>query len=84
MSVAHPTKFGWIGLGAMGCPMATQLLKKLPVASELHIFDINPTVVQHFARENDSYGMVQIAANAKQVAEKSVSCEEIYRNRIDS
>ncbi|KAF9050274.1 6-phosphogluconate dehydrogenase [Panaeolus papilionaceus] len=48
-----PSKLGWIGLGAMGFPMALQLQKKIPASSVLIIYDIDNSVLDHFIDEAD-------------------------------
>lgn len=73
MPIVHPTKFGWVGLGAMGYPMAAQLRRKIPKSSELRIFDLDRNVLERFAEEMAGQGAVIVASNAKEVAEKSVS-----------
>jgi len=73
-------QFGWIGLGAMGFPMAFQLRKKMPRSCMLTIYDIDPVVSRRFVdaiqREIGSEGTedevkVAVANNAREVAEKS-------------
>ncbi|KAF8070028.1 3-hydroxyisobutyrate dehydrogenase [Lyophyllum atratum] len=71
MSLAIPKSFGWIGLGAMGYPMAVQLRRKMPATSELHIFDVNEAVLHQFVQEMGDYGPVDVALNAREAAEKS-------------
>lgn len=72
MSILHPTKFGWVGLGAMGYPMAAQLRRKIPKSSELCIFDVDHTVLERFVEEVSGQGVVTIGSNAREVADKSV------------
>ncbi|ESK97407.1 3-hydroxyisobutyrate dehydrogenase [Moniliophthora roreri MCA 2997] len=69
--MSFPKRFGWIGLGAMGYPMAKQLRQNLPSSSSLVIYDIDQDVLHRFARENLGSISVTIAANAKEVAENS-------------
>lgn len=40
-TLTPPMRFGWVGLGAMGYPMAGQLRRKLPRTSTLWIYDID-------------------------------------------
>ncbi|KAJ7462262.1 3-hydroxyisobutyrate dehydrogenase [Mycena galericulata] len=63
-----PECFGWVGLGAMGWPMANQLLKN--TSGKLVIFDLGESVLHQFAREAPN-GRVEIASNAREVADKS-------------
>ncbi|KAJ7725847.1 NAD binding domain of 6-phosphogluconate dehydrogenase-domain-containing protein [Mycena maculata] len=69
MSVVIPQRFGWVGLGAMGYPMANQLLKNS--SSKLVIFDLDQSVLHRFVREAPS-GRVEIASSTRQVADESV------------
>ncbi|KAJ7647357.1 3-hydroxyisobutyrate dehydrogenase [Roridomyces roridus] len=66
--MALPEHFGIGWIGAMGWPMANQLLKNS--STNLVIFDVNQDVLDQFAREAPS-GRVEIAGNAKEVAAKS-------------
>ncbi|KAJ7084362.1 NAD binding domain of 6-phosphogluconate dehydrogenase-domain-containing protein [Mycena belliarum] len=68
MSAAFPKRFGWVGLGAMGWPMATQLLENS--SSNLVIFDVESSLLQRFVREAPT-GRVEIASSARQVAEEA-------------
>ncbi|KAL0956714.1 hypothetical protein HGRIS_002836 [Hohenbuehelia grisea] len=68
-SVTLPTRYGWIGLGAMGYPMAMQLRKKLPTHNTLSIYDVNARALQSFVEETKEFGDVSIAASAKEVTE---------------
>ncbi|KAJ7096348.1 6-phosphogluconate dehydrogenase [Mycena epipterygia] len=68
MAAVLPKRFGWVGLGAMGWPMANQLLKNS--TADLLIFDVDQPLLQRFAREAP-VGRVEIASNARQVADQS-------------
>ncbi|KAJ7901803.1 NAD binding domain of 6-phosphogluconate dehydrogenase-domain-containing protein [Mycena olivaceomarginata] len=68
MAVNHPKRFGWVGLGAMGFPMATQLLQNS--SANLWIFDVDQRVLHRFASDAPD-GRVRIATSAKQVADES-------------
>ncbi|KAJ7072353.1 NAD binding domain of 6-phosphogluconate dehydrogenase-domain-containing protein [Mycena amicta] len=63
-----PHDFGWIGLGAMGWPMAKQLLAK-NTAATLTVYDVDQSVLEKFAREEPE--RIKIASSAKQVADKA-------------
>nr|GAT57670.1 predicted protein [Mycena chlorophos] len=63
-----PRRLGWVGLGAMGWPMAQQLLSKNP-ASTFYIFDVDRTLLDKFAQSAPD--RVKIAANATEVATKA-------------
>jgi 3-hydroxyisobutyrate dehydrogenase-like beta-hydroxyacid dehydrogenase len=64
---------GFIGLGAMGKPMAGHLAKKLPPDTVIYAFDVVQAVVDTLCIEFPK--RVIKAANAKEVAEKSVRIE---------
>ncbi|KAF4598076.1 3-hydroxyisobutyrate dehydrogenase-related [Pleurotus pulmonarius] len=68
-----PQSFGWIGLGAMGYPMAMNLRKRIPTDSILLVNDVDRTAVERFIRESSEFGRVVEAATARDVAEQS-SC----------
>jgi len=71
----QPTKFGWIGLGAMGFPMADNLLRKIPTFDTLYIYDIDQRAIDHFmvksAQESGREDRVVVAKSAREVSEKS-------------
>jgi len=62
---------GFIGLGAMGKPMATHLAKKLPQETLIHVFDVVSEAVEALCTEFPN--RVIKSASSKEVAEKSVS-----------
>ncbi|KAJ7925274.1 hypothetical protein B0H13DRAFT_1706132 [Mycena leptocephala] len=72
MAVVLPKRFGWVGLGAMGWPMANQLLKNS--SADLVIFDVEQSLLHRFVCEAPE-GRVQIASSARQVADESVGHE---------
>ncbi|KAF7361919.1 putative 3-hydroxyisobutyrate dehydrogenase, mitochondrial [Mycena venus] len=82
MAVDLPKRFGWVGLGAMGWPMATQLLKNS--TAELLIFDVDQPVLHRFASEAPD-GRVQIATSSKQVADESEDMSKMFtcRQKLD-
>ncbi|KAJ6593876.1 6-phosphogluconate dehydrogenase [Mycena capillaripes] len=49
MAVLLPKRFGWVGLGAMGWPMATQLLERS--SANLVIFDVDELLLHRFSGE---------------------------------
>lgn len=61
---------GFIGLGAMGKPMAVHLANKLPAEARIYVFDVVESVVDEVC--NDFPDRVLKGANAKDVTEKSV------------
>ncbi len=64
---------GFIGLGAMGFPMAQNLAKKLPSSTQLHVFDVANDAMERLSEESGD--RVSACHSAKEVAEKSVSAE---------
>jgi hypothetical protein len=74
MASVFPNRFGWVGLGAMGFPMATQLLKN--TSANLVVFDVDQSLLERFARAAPG-GRVKIASNSRQVADESVRIREI-------
>lgn len=68
-----PTRFGWVGLGAMGYPMAVQLRRKIPQTASFYIFDLDKPALERFVHETAGFGTVTIANSSKEVAEHSVS-----------
>ncbi|CAA7260604.1 unnamed protein product [Cyclocybe aegerita] len=71
--------FGWIGLGAMGFPMAQQLHKKIPSNRVIYVYDIDTSAVERFIKATtaveqeagDAKAKVVAAGCAKEVAEKA-------------
>ena len=61
---------GFIGLGAMGKPMAGHLANKLPKDTVIYVFDVAQSAVDELCTEFPK--RVVKSANAKEVAEKSV------------
>jgi len=75
-----PMRFGWVGLGAMGYPMAAQLRRKLPRTSTLWVYDIDLESTARFLEEearfaeNDVQGaQVYIGRSSREISEESVS-----------
>ncbi|KAJ3724441.1 6-phosphogluconate dehydrogenase [Lentinula raphanica] len=71
-----PRCFGWVGLGAMGFPMASQLVHKLPSSDhQLFIYDIDAAVLQQFVQLNEhaTRPNITILSSPKEVAEHSSS-----------
>ncbi|KAF9268663.1 hypothetical protein L218DRAFT_1048219 [Marasmius fiardii PR-910] len=71
MSTSLPSRFGWVGLGAMGFPMASQLQQKLPAGCKLCVFDVNEEVTKRFVDKVSGSIPVSIAQSAREVAEDS-------------
>lgn len=72
-----PKSFGFVGLGAMGYPMAVQLRRKLPSSTPLTIFDLNKNALNRFYDENEGFGPINIVESAKAVTELAVSFKNL-------
>jgi 3-hydroxyisobutyrate dehydrogenase-like beta-hydroxyacid dehydrogenase len=72
-----PLRFGWVGLGQMGYPMATQLRRKLAGNRKMVVFDLDMALCERFVAdwesENKGVGEVKIASSSREVAENSVN-----------
>ncbi|KAF9071672.1 NAD binding domain of 6-phosphogluconate dehydrogenase-domain-containing protein [Rhodocollybia butyracea] len=66
-----PKTFGWVGLGAMGFPMAGRLLKNLPTSCELFIYDVDAAAVQKFIASNANVGgpTITTVSSSREAAE---------------
>ena len=64
---------GFVGLGAMGKPMAKNLIEKLPPESQVYLFDVIATGVNELCEKypKKCFG----CSSPQEVANKSVSCE---------
>ena len=70
MDISKISGLGFVGLGAMGLPMAGHLAAKLPENIQINIFDINQSSVDQL--HNDYPKRVVKCTSAKDVADKSV------------
>lgn len=61
---------GFVGLGAMGMPMARHLANKLPAETRIHVFDVAQKAMEDLYAEFPS--KVIICKNAKEVAQSTV------------
>ncbi|KAF8510177.1 NAD binding domain of 6-phosphogluconate dehydrogenase-domain-containing protein [Gautieria morchelliformis] len=68
---ALPKSFGFVGLGAMGFPMAVQLRRKLPSSTPLAIYDLNKVALQQFVQATEGCGERHIALSASEVAARA-------------
>jgi 3-hydroxyisobutyrate dehydrogenase len=73
MAAGLPKSFGFVGLGAMGFPMAVQLRRKLPSSTPLAIYDLNKVALQQFVQATEGCGETHIALSARDVAVRAVS-----------
>ena len=62
--------FGFIGLGAMGFPMALNLAKKVPGLKTINIYDVSADSLKRAAAA--AADCFNACSSAKEVAEKSV------------
>ena len=62
---------GFVGLGAMGYPMAQQLARKLPSQTKLLVFDVLSGAVDDIRAEFD--GKIEACFSSKEVTEGSAS-----------
>lgn len=84
-----PTDFGWVGLGAMGFPMAEQLRRKIPRTCTLWVYDIDLAATEKFVKQELQYdtgrdrqgARVKIATSSREVVDKSV-CISKYPNSL--
>lgn len=64
-------KLGFVGLGAMGMPMASNLISKSPEGSTLYIYDISETAMKSFAEKHNR--SVVVCGSPREVSQKAVS-----------
>lgn len=70
-----PKRYGFVGLGQMGYPMAMNLLRKTTPQSTFTIYDVNPMSLSRFVNESASIPnspSVSVAHHPKDLAERSV------------
>ncbi|KAK0612709.1 putative 3-hydroxyisobutyrate dehydrogenase [Lasiodiplodia hormozganensis] len=67
MPTSMDSPFGFIGLGAMGFPMASNIRRHLPASTPLYIFDLNTAACERFVREHAPLPVV-VAQSARAVA----------------
>jgi 3-hydroxyisobutyrate dehydrogenase len=68
-------RYGFVGLGQMGYPMAFNLLRKAASKSTMTIFDVNPASTKRFKEEASKIPdspSVHIAQTPKELAERAV------------
>ncbi|KAM0185128.1 hypothetical protein ACHAPI_012278 [Fusarium lateritium] len=63
-------KLGFIGLGAMGLPMASNLISKATQGSTLYIYDISEESTKYLAGKHR--GSVEICSSARDVAQNAL------------
>ena len=72
MGSVETPNVGFIGLGAMGLPMAGHLAAKLPAETRIHVFDVVQSLVDKLSSKYPE--TIVVCSSAREVAEKSVSC----------
>ncbi|KAG5661263.1 hypothetical protein KAF25_005385 [Fusarium avenaceum] len=65
----QPLKLGFVGLGAMGLPMASNLISKAPKGSVLFIYDISEKSVKQLANKYNN--SAEICKSAREVAQSA-------------
>ncbi|CAK7238056.1 hypothetical protein SBRCBS47491_010256 [Sporothrix bragantina] len=71
--MATPAKLGFIGLGAMGFPMASNLISKSAKGSQLFIYDVSEASMSRFAEKHPNSTVV-----CKSPAEVSSSADILF------
>lgn len=69
MALSEKT-YGFIGIGVMGWGMAKNLRAKIPTSSKMIICELVDERREKFVAETE--GIIEIAANPKEVAESAV------------
>ncbi|KAK1690038.1 NAD binding domain of 6-phosphogluconate dehydrogenase-domain-containing protein [Colletotrichum godetiae] len=59
---------GFIGLGAIGYPMAASIRRHLSRQSTVYVFDVNKSACEKFVDQFESFGRVEVAASPREVA----------------
>jgi len=75
-SATGALRYGFVGLGQMGYPMAMNLLKKTTPQSSLSIFDVSTSSLSRFMNEASTIRdapRITVASSPKDLAEQSVS-----------
>ena len=75
-----PKSIGWIGLGLMGIPMATNLVRKTEKNTKFFVFDVVKESVDKFLELEEGKGRIEACASSKEVADKSVR----HRNALET
>lgn len=66
-----PKRIGWVGLGLMGLPMATNLLNKTDNDTQIFVYDVVQDAIDKLVEKGQS--RVKACSSSKEVADKSVS-----------
>lgn len=70
MGSIEAINIGFIGLGAMGSPMAGHLAAKLPDETHIFVFDVVQSLVDQLCQQYPQ--KVTACSSAREVAERSV------------
>ncbi|KAJ4345463.1 uncharacterized protein N0V89_011594 [Didymosphaeria variabile] len=63
--------FAFIGLGAMGYAMASNIRKKMDSSAIFYINDINASACKRFTNEYSTYGRIETVATAREAADNA-------------
>ncbi|KAJ4526258.1 hypothetical protein HRR83_001449 [Exophiala dermatitidis] len=69
-SATREASWGFIGLGAMGYPMAKNLRAKIPEGDTMTVFDVNTASLEKFSQEATPTGVI-VAKSPREVVENS-------------
>ena len=75
-----PKNIGWIGLGLMGFPMASNLLKKTSEDTQLYVYDVVQDSIDKLVKQGN--GRVHACGSSKEVTDKSVCHAHNFRLSI--
>ncbi|CEI68004.1 unnamed protein product [Fusarium venenatum] len=64
------TDFGVIGLGIIGFGIASNLRKKIPATTTLHVLDLDQIIIQRLINEFGSYGKIEVASSPEDLVNK--------------
>ncbi|KAJ2901611.1 hypothetical protein MKZ38_001631 [Zalerion maritima] len=67
----QPTRLGFIGLGAMGDPMASNLVSRSAKGSQLYIYDVSAIAMKSFAERHPA--SVVVCSSPREVSRQAVS-----------
>lgn len=73
MAVELPNSIGWIGLGLMGLPMATNLLRKTSKDTKIYVYDVIQDSMDKVLSLEEAKGRVEACESSRAVADKSVN-----------
>src|ERR1700753_3832303 len=70
--VRLPANIGFVGLGKMGLPMFSNLVRNLPQTSTVHFYDVMPEAMEKALVVPGAVAKVDQCKSSREVAEKSV------------